>query len=122
MAASVKVPEFVPKTGVKIATTDEEAQNDGSDSMDDDEVRKIAKEVTTPVKMVSLDFEKVGVYVRTYVCMYVWLCADMYIRMCLCGECVDASTVTPLSSATPIIRHSLQFDYLMRYSHHTKVC
>jgi ubiquitin-activating enzyme E1 len=58
VAASVKVPEFVPKTGVKIATTDEEAQNDGSDSMDDDEVRKIAKEVTAPVKMVSLDFEK----------------------------------------------------------------
>ena len=61
----VKVPEFVPKAGVKIAVTDAEAQAQQNDSPmgDDDTFNQIAGELDAakssfPSKILPVDFEK----------------------------------------------------------------
>ena len=60
---SVEVPEFVPKSGVKISVTDQEAQNASAD-VDDIKVEKIVNNLPKPedikdLKVYPCDFEKV---------------------------------------------------------------
>uniref|UniRef100_T1KIL5 E1 ubiquitin-activating enzyme n=2 Tax=Tetranychus urticae TaxID=32264 RepID=T1KIL5_TETUR len=58
----IHVPEFVPRSGVKIAVTDAEAQNDGS-QLDRDRLNQIQRELPSPtnlaeIKINPIDFEK----------------------------------------------------------------
>uniref|UniRef100_A0A2A4K8C9 E1 ubiquitin-activating enzyme n=1 Tax=Heliothis virescens TaxID=7102 RepID=A0A2A4K8C9_HELVI len=62
VAASIQVPEFSPKSGVKIAVTDAQLQQN-NDDMDHDRVKNIIAELPSPAKLGSLkitplEFEK----------------------------------------------------------------
>ncbi|XP_049873613.1 ubiquitin-like modifier-activating enzyme 1 [Pectinophora gossypiella] len=62
IAASVPVPEFSPKSGIKIAVTDAQLQQ-GNDDMDADRVQNMIAELPPPSKLANLtisplDFEK----------------------------------------------------------------
>ncbi|XP_013188250.1 ubiquitin-like modifier-activating enzyme 1 [Amyelois transitella] len=62
IAASVEVPEFSPKSGIKIAVTDAQLQQ-GNDEMDQDRVKNIIAELPPSSKLANLkitplDFEK----------------------------------------------------------------
>jgi ubiquitin-activating enzyme E1 len=63
MIAEVKVPEFSPRSGVKIAVTDAEAHSMTNAGMDDDRMDQIQAELPPPsqlagIKVTPLDFEK----------------------------------------------------------------
>jgi len=63
MITEVKVPEFSPRSGVRIAVTDAEAQSMSNMGMDDDRLDQIQTELPAPsqfsgVKITPLDFEK----------------------------------------------------------------
>ncbi|XP_068703332.1 ubiquitin-like modifier-activating enzyme 1 [Montipora foliosa] len=60
---TVTVPKFVPKSGVKISVTDEEAAQESSGNVDDDDLEKTRGALPTPqqlagFKMSPADFEK----------------------------------------------------------------
>lgn len=60
---SVSVPKFVPKSGVKISVTDEEASQERSGNVDDDDLDKVKSSLPAPeqlagFKMSPADFEK----------------------------------------------------------------
>ncbi|KAJ8731090.1 hypothetical protein PYW07_004254 [Mythimna separata] len=62
VACSIQVPEFSPKSGVKIAVTDAQLQQN-NDDMDHDRVKNIIAELPSPAKLgalriTPLDFEK----------------------------------------------------------------
>ncbi|XP_059047630.1 ubiquitin-like modifier-activating enzyme 1 [Achroia grisella] len=62
IATSVQVPEFSPKSGIKIAVTDAQLQQN-NDEMDQDRVKNIIGELPPPgkldnLKITPLDFEK----------------------------------------------------------------
>ncbi|KAJ8722337.1 hypothetical protein PYW08_004739 [Mythimna loreyi] len=62
VAASIQVPEFSPKSGVKIAVTDAQLQQN-NDDMDHDRVKNIIAELPSPAKLgalriTPLEFEK----------------------------------------------------------------
>jgi len=62
-AEQIKLPEFVPKSGVKIATTDSEAASANDDGTADDEVMdKLLKQLPQPsgsnISIKAIDFEK----------------------------------------------------------------
>ncbi|PZC85867.1 ubiquitin-like modifier-activating enzyme 1 [Helicoverpa armigera] len=62
VAASIQVPDFSPKSGVKIAVTDAQLQQN-NDDMDHDRVKNIIAELPSPAKLGSLkitplEFEK----------------------------------------------------------------
>ncbi|CAH2048911.1 unnamed protein product, partial [Iphiclides podalirius] len=63
MAASVEVPEFKPRRGVKIAVTDTHYIAQNNDQMDQDKVKNIIAELPPPsslgnLKITPLEFEK----------------------------------------------------------------
>ncbi|KAJ7390879.1 E1 ubiquitin-activating protein [Desmophyllum pertusum] len=61
---TVTVPKFQPRSGVKISVTDEEAAQEGSGAVDDDDLEKVkgailaAKEKLSGFKMAPVEFEK----------------------------------------------------------------
>lgn len=63
---TVKVPEFAPRSGIKIAATDNEAEDQAkklSEGIDDDEIKKIAASLPEPstlagYRLTPVDFEK----------------------------------------------------------------
>ncbi|CAG4982614.1 unnamed protein product [Colias eurytheme] len=62
LADSIKVPEFKPRSGVKIAVTDAQLQQ-SNDEMDQDRVKNIVSDLPPPsklgnLKITPLDFEK----------------------------------------------------------------
>ncbi|KAJ2938005.1 hypothetical protein O0L34_g14459 [Tuta absoluta] len=62
MASTVQVPEFSPRSGIKIAVTDAQLQQ-GNEDMDQDRVQNILGELPPPgklnnLKITPLDFEK----------------------------------------------------------------
>ncbi|KAK7102589.1 ubiquitin-like modifier-activating enzyme 1 [Littorina saxatilis] len=64
MVSKVKVPEFVPRSGIKIAVTDAEAQaGNNSDGFDKDALERLKSGIPTPEKLKGrklnvVDFEK----------------------------------------------------------------
>ena len=65
LVSQTAVPVFKPREGVKIATTDQEAQEMSSDPVDMDSTQSVADglkalKIPKDLKIIPLDFEKVS--------------------------------------------------------------
>lgn len=54
----IKLPEFVPKSGVKIDTTDAEAAASANANADENELQEVADSIPPPITMYPEEFEK----------------------------------------------------------------